>query len=216
MLFKNRSDAGKKLAEKLKQYKDLNPVVLALPRGGAVVAAEVARALKAPLDLVLVRKLGVPFQPELAMGAVVDGADPYIVRNESILAQLESAEEVFQDVCQYELSEIERRRELYLKDRPRAKIEGNVVIVVDDGIATGATMRAALGAVSKQGPKRLVLAVPVAAASSLEELGGQADDIVCLDAPEPLYAIGYYYKDFTQVTDSEVIDILAEFAPSKV
>jgi predicted phosphoribosyltransferase len=175
-----------------------------------VVAAEIALAFDAPLDLILVRKLGVPMQPELAMGAVVDGARPYVVGNEDILAQLDRPEKYFRQVCERELDEIERRRKLYFKDRPRADIEDRIVIVVDDGIAAGATARAALRAVRKRMPRWLVLAVPVAPKSTLEELSAEADDIVCPESHEPFYAIGCYYKDFHQVTDREVIHILSE------
>jgi len=210
MIYKNRSDAGKRLALELAGYRSQNPLILALPRGGLPVAAEIARALDAPLDLILVRKLGVPMQPELAMGAVIDGADPYVVCNEDIIAILGLSEEEFGQICKRELAEIERRRKLYLKDRPRAELRDRVVIVVDDGVATGATTRAALQAIRKRGPRRLVLAVPVAPTSTLEELSGEADDIVCLQSHEPFYAIGLYYADFHQVTDKEVIDVLSK------
>ncbi len=210
MIYENRSDAGKRLARELAGYERQDPQILALPRGGVIVAAEIALALGAPLDLILVRKLGVPSQPELAMGAVIDGAEPYVVRNEDILALLGLPEEEFHRICERELAEIERRRKLYLDNRPRADLKGRVVIVVDDGIATGATTRAALRAVRKREPKKLVLAVPVAPADTLEELSGEADDIVCLQRHEPFYAIGLYYTDFHQVADEEVIDILSK------
>jgi len=210
MIYTDRLDAGKRLARELARYKSQEPVVLALPRGGLPVAAEIALALDAPLDLLLVRKIGVPMQPELAMGAVIDGADPYVVRNEDVLALAAISEEEFRQVCDRELAEIERRRSLYLKDRPRADVKDRVAIVVDDGIATGATTRAALRAVRKRGPQKLVLATPVAPTSTLQELRGEADDIVCLQSHEPFYAIGLYYADFHQVSDKEVIDILAK------
>lgn len=208
MSFKNRAEAGKRLAEALAKYRDTDPVILALPRGGVAVAAEIAQAFGAPLDLILVRKIGVPTQPELAMGAVVDGGEPVIVRNEDVIAACGISEEAFKWVCDAELAEIERRRKLYLKDRPRAELKDRVVIVVDDGIATGATTRAALQAVRKRQPKVLVLAVPVAPASTLEELHPAADDIVYLEAYEFFLAIGLYYQDFRQVTDKEVIGLL--------
>jgi putative phosphoribosyl transferase len=214
--FSNRSEAGRALARALSRYKGGDPLILALPRGGVVVAAEIALALDAPLDLILVRKLGVPLQPELAMGAIVDGATPYVVRNEDVLAQLGIPEKELRKICERELGEIERRRALYLRDRPRADIEGRTVIVVDDGIATGATVRAALGAIRKRNPGRLVLAVPVAPASTLAGLSGQADDILCLHAPEPFHAISLYYKDFHQVSDGEVREILSEVRASQV
>jgi predicted phosphoribosyltransferase len=175
-----------------------------------MVAAEIALALDAPVDLILVRKLGVPWQPELAMGAVVDGAQPYVVRNADIMAQLDIPEEELKEICETELDEIERRRRLYLKNRPRADIRGRTVIVVDDGIATGATVRAALSAVRRQAPGRLVLAVPVAPSSTLDELRAGTDDIVCLKSPDPFYAIGQFYEDFHQINDREVIEVLSE------
>jgi len=210
MIYRNRSDAGKRLALELAGYKSQDPLILALPRGGVPVAAEIAQALDAPLDLILVRKLGAPFEPELAMGAIIDGAEPYVVRNEDVLALIAMSEEEFKRICERELAEIERRRKLYLKDRPRAEPKDRVVIVVDDGVATGATTRAALQAIRKRSPRKLVLAVPVAPTSTLEELSGEADDIVCLQSHEPFYAIGLYYSDFHQVSDKEVIDVLSQ------
>jgi putative phosphoribosyl transferase len=209
MIYRDRRDAGQRLARKLFHYKKDGPVVLALPRGGVVVAAEIADALDAPLDLILVRKIGVPYQPELAMGALVDGRRPHIIRNDDIIAYSGISEEDFDRVCKTELSEIDRRGKLYLADRSRANVTGRVVIVVDDGIATGATTRAALEAIRKRRPKWLVLAVPVAPTSTLDELSGLPDEIVCLQSHEPFYAIGLYYDDFRQVSDREVIDILS-------
>jgi predicted phosphoribosyltransferase len=210
MIYKNRSDAGKRLARKLAYYQSQDPLILALPRGGLPVAAEIARALNAPLDLVFVRKLGAPGRPELAMGAVIDGPKPYVVRNEDVLSFLPLSEEEFKRICDRELAEIERRRALYLKDRSRADPKDRVVIVVDDGVATGATTRAALRAIRKRSPKKLILAVPVAPQGTLARLEGEADKIVCLQRHEPFYAIGLYYADFHQVSDKEVIDILSK------
>ncbi len=210
MIYKDRREAGRRLAQQLAHYEKDEPVVLALPRGGVVVAAEIADALKAPLDLVLVRKIGVPFQPELAMGAVVDGREPHIIRNEDIIAATGISEKEFDEVCEAELSEIDRRRKLYLAGHPRADVEGRVAIVVDDGIATGATTRAALEAIRERKPGKLTLAVPVAPTRTLAELSGLPDEIVCLQSHEPFYAIGFYYEDFRQVSDDEVIDILAD------
>ena len=211
MPFLNRLEAGRKLAGALARYRGADPVVLALPRGGVPVAAEVAEILDAPLDLVLVRKIGVPFQPELAMGAVVDGSSPLVVRNEHVIRAADIDEADFNAQCAAELEEIERRRRRYLGKRDRVDVSGRTVIIVDDGIATGATMRAALRGIRLRHPKRLVLAVPVAAAQSLYELQDQADDIVCLEQPENLDAIGLYYRDFSQVSDQEVIAILNKF-----
>ena len=211
MPFKDRSDAGRQLASALARYKDHRPVVLALPRGGVPVAAEVAAALDAPLDLVLVRKIGVPFQPELAMGAVVDGAAPIIVRNEEIIELAGIDEPTFEAVCEKELGEIERRRKRYLGTRERIEVAGRAVILIDDGIATGATTRAALRAIRLREPKRLILAVPVAPTESLKGLREDADKVVCLEDHESFSAIGFYYADFRQVSDKEVVDVLTRF-----
>jgi len=209
MPFVDRKDAGQQLAKALAHYKDKQPVVLALPRGGVPVAAEIAAALDAPLDLILVRKIGAPFQPELAMGAVVDGMTPITVRNEEVITLSGVSESEFNAVRDQELAEIERRRKRYLGDRPHPQIAGRTVIVVDDGIATGATTRAALRATRMRKPSKLVLAVPVAPTDSLKELRGEADEIVCLEDYEEFGAIGLFYSDFRQVSDSEVIDMLA-------
>jgi putative phosphoribosyl transferase len=214
MPFANRTEAGRKLAAALAKYKDEQPVVLALPRGGVPVAAEVAAALKAPLDLILVRKIGVPMQPELAMGAVVDGATPLIVRNEDVIRMAGIEEAEFKAVCDNELAEIERRRKRYLGGRERAEIAGCTAIVIDDGIATGATTRAALQAARQRNPKKLVLAVPVAPTESLDAMRQEADEVVCLEDYEFFGAIGFYYSDFRQTSDDEVIATLARF-PTK-
>jgi predicted phosphoribosyltransferase len=211
MSFKNRSEAGSKLATALAAYQNQHPVVLALPRGGVPVAAEVASALKAPLDLILVRKIGVPTQPELAMGAVVDGEEPIIVRNEDVIGLAGISESDFGVVCDSELAEIERRRQRYLGTRPRAEVTAQTAIVIDDGVATGATIRAALQATRRRKPKRLVLAVPVAPTDRLSALRSDADDVVCLEDHEFFGAIGFYYRDFRQVSDEEVIKILERF-----
>ena len=207
MSFRNRTDAGRQLAKALAAYKDQEPVILALPRGGVPVAAQVAAALHAPLDLILVRKIGVPFQPELAMGAIVDGGTPIIERNEDVirLAGIDEAE--FTAICDSELAEIERRRR-YLGSRERVDVAGRTAIVIDDGVATGATTRAALRATRMRGPKKLVLAVPVAPTDSLATLRDNADEVICLEDHEFFGAIGAYYVDFDQVGDEEVIKLL--------
>ena len=215
MPFKDRSDAGRKLAKALAQYKDQQPVILALPRGGVPVAAEVAAVLKAPLDLILVRKVGVPFQPELAMGAVVDGGTPLIVRNEDVIQLAGIQESEFKAVCDGELVEIERRRQRYLGSRERVDVGGHTAIVIDDGVATGATTRAALRATRMRNPKRLVLAVPVGPTDNIAELRSEADDVVCLEDHEFFGAIGVYYANFSQVSDEEVIEILRRFPAPK-
>ena len=209
MPFCDRKDAGARLAAALARYKAERPVVLALPRGGVPVAAEIATALAAPLDVILVRKIGVPFQRELAMGAVVDGGQPTVVRNEDVIAMADVSEDEFQAVCAAELSEIERRRRTYAGERPPVAITGRTVIVVDDGLATGATMKAALRALKTRAPKRLVMAVPVAPADTLKNMASEADDIVCLETPAIFGAIGAFYDDFRQIPDREVIALLA-------
>ncbi len=216
MSFKDRSEAGRKLAKALAAYKDQRPVILALPRGGVPVAAEVAAALHAPLDLILVRKIGVPIQPELAMGAVVDGGAPIIVRNEDVIRLADVDETEFKAICDSELAEIERRRQRYLGSRERVDVGDRTAIVIDDGIATGATTRAALRATRLRNPKKLVLAVPVAPTDSLAALRSDVDEIVCLEDYEFFGAIGLYYKNFTQVADEEVIEILKQFPVRKI
>jgi putative phosphoribosyl transferase len=215
MSFQDRADAGRQLARALAAYKGQQPVVLALPRGGVSVAAEVAAALDAPLDVILVRKIGVPFQPELAMGAVVDGDEPLVVRNEAVIRHAGIGEAAFQAVCDSELAEIERRRQRYLRGRERIEVAGRSAIVIDDGIATGATMRAALRATRLRKPKKLILAVPVAPTDSLAVMRREADEIVCLEAHPDLGAIGYYYSDFRAVPDEVVIALLAQFPVRK-
>ena len=215
MSFQDRADAGRQLARALAGCKGQQPVVLALPRGGVSVAAEVATALDAPLDVILVRKIGVPFQPELAMGAVVDGDEPLVVRNEAVIRHAGIGEAAFQAVCDSELAEIERRRQRYLGGRERIEVAGRSAIVIDDGIATGATMRAALRATRLRKPKKLILAVPVAPTDSLAAMRREADEIVCIEAHADLGAIGYYYSDFRAVPDEAVIALLAQFPVRK-
>ncbi len=212
MPFRNRVDAGRRLARALERYAGEEAVILALPRGGVPVAAEVATALHAPLDLFLVRKIGCPWQPELAMGAVVDGVAPLVVRNEDVIRAAGIGEAEFQQACRDELAEIERRRKRYLGGREPVGIEGRTVIVIDDGLATGATMRAALRALRKAEPKRIVLAVPVAPTETLAKLRKEADDVVCIEDYGFFGAIGAYYDDFRQVTDEELVATLARFA----
>lgn len=209
-IFADRSQAGRMLAERLAEKRYAKPVVLALPRGGVPVAAEVARALDAPLDLVLVRKIGVPYQPELALAAVVDGAKPELVVNEDIRRMTGISDEQLERLMAHEIAEIERRRRIYLEGRDRIPIEGATAIVIDDGIATGATVRAALRALRRGKPDKLVLAVPVAPPDTVEDLRSEVDEIVCLQTPDPFYAIGAFYRDFTQTSDEEVVAILAQ------
>jgi putative phosphoribosyl transferase len=209
-LFQDRKSAGRALARALASRKLIAPVVLALPRGGVPVAAEVARLLKAPLDVVLVRKIGVPSQPELAAAAVVDGGEPEVVVNEDVVGLAGIDQDYLEAQAKRELAEIERRRQAYLQGRARVALEGRTLIVVDDGIATGASIRAAVKALKRKCPKALILAVPVAPATTVEMLASEVDEVVCLDTPEPFTAIGRHYADFHQMTDEEVAQSLAE------
>jgi predicted phosphoribosyltransferase len=213
MRFRDRADAGRRLAAHLASYKNENPVILALPRGGVVVGAEIAAALHAPLDVILVRKIGAPIQPELALGAVVDGREAIVVRNPYVIESTATNEEEFKVLCEEQLAEIERRRALYVGQRQPLEIEGRVAIIVDDGIATGATALAALQATRIRRPRKLVLAVPIAPAELIEQLRDKADDVVCLD-DMTVGAIGYYYDDSHQVSDDDVVRILARFQPA--
>jgi len=215
MLFQNRTDAGRQLAKALLKYKGRHPVILALPRGGVPIAAEVAGALEAPLDLLLVRKIGLPGQPELAMGAIADGEGMTTIRKEDIIELSGVTSEEFEAVCRQERAEIERRRKRYLGDRVRAEVKGQVAIIIDDGIATGATTLAAIKAVRKREPKELVLAVPVAPLDTIRKLHPEVDAIVCLDTPQDFGAIGYFYRDFHQVSDDEVIAALRRFPSNR-
>ena len=206
--FRNRTDAGRQLAEKLAAYAHRPGVlVLALPRGGAPVGFEVARKLGAPLDVFLVRKLGVPGYEELAMGAVATGG--VRVLNDEIVRGLGISEHEIDAAAARELQELARRQRLYRGDRPLPDIAGRTVILVDDGLATGATMRAAIAAVRQQQPARIVVAVPTASPDTCEALKAEADDVVCAMTPEPFLAVGHWYEDFTQTTDDEVRELLA-------
>jgi putative phosphoribosyl transferase len=211
MIFNDRKDAGEQLAARLVHLKEQNPVVLALPRGGVAIGFEIARILGAPLDIVLVRKIGVPWQPELALGAVADGGGgpPETFIDERMVKSLDIPADFVREETARQLAELERRRLIYCADRPPVDIAGCTAIVVDDGIATGATMRVALRAVRRRGPARLVLAAPVAAAETLAALAAEADETICVATPEGLGAIGYYYADFHQMSDDEVTALLA-------
>ncbi|HET9983289.1 MAG TPA: phosphoribosyltransferase [Longimicrobiales bacterium] len=210
-LFADRTEAGRLLGERLAAYKDRRDVlVLALPRGGVPVAAEVADALGAPLDVLVVRKLGAPQQPELALGAIASGG--VRVLNEGVMGALGLDTAVVDALAQRELPELRRREQAYRGERPPLDVAGRTVIVVDDGIATGATMHAALRAVRALHPTKLVAAVPVAAPDSCRFLARLADDVVCLEQPDPLLAIGVWYASFPQLTDDEVRALLEESA----
>ena len=209
-MFADRRTAGCQLAARLHHLRQDEPLVLALPRGGVPVGFEVAQELDAPLDILLVRKIGVPWQPELALGAVVDGADPQVLINEGLASELAVARSYITSETARQLSEIERRRRVYLGDKPPPVLAGRTIIIVDDGIATGSTVRAALGAVRKAGARRIVLAVPVAPEDTIEHIRAEVDDIVCLSSPCPFVAVGAHYGDFPQLADSDVIALLAE------
>ncbi|GAA0840179.1 phosphoribosyltransferase [Marinobacter szutsaonensis] len=205
----DRVSAGQTLAKAMENYRDRQDLlVLALPRGGVPVAYELAEALHAPMDLMLVRKLGTPGQRELAMGAIASGG--IRVLNDDLVSYLHISEQTLEQVVAMEQKELERREQAYRGDRPRPEIEGKCVILVDDGIATGATMRVAIKALRGQQPKELVVAVPVAPADTIETLRNEADDVVCLATPEPFTAIGLWYVDFGQVSDEEVTKQLAK------
>ena len=208
--FWDRAEAGRQLAQHLMIYAAQRPVILALPRGGVPVAYEVAKALRAPLDLIFVRKIGAPGQAEFGLGAVVDGAHPQIVLNEDALDHVRVPPGYIEEETQRQLQEIERRREHYLAGRRPVDVAGRVAIVVDDGIATGGTVRAALKGLSRARPSRLILAVPVAPADTIERLRAEADEVVCLMTPEPFYAVGEHYDDFRQTSDREVTTLLDE------
>jgi putative phosphoribosyl transferase len=207
--FADRRAAGQALARVLAARRLTDPVVLALPRGGVPVAAEIARVLDAPLDLVFVRKIGLRHQPELAAAAVVDGGNPEIVRNEDVIRLSGITQGYLDRKARRELAEIERRREVYLRDRPRVPLDGRTLILVDDGVATGASARVALRALRRRRPKALILAVPVAPAETLDELRAEVDDLVCLETPEPFIAVGIHYRDFHQLSDDDVVRVLA-------
>lgn len=208
-IFADRYDAGRRLAAALASYRDQSPLVLALPRGGVPVGFEVARALQAPLDVVFVRKIGAPGHPELGLGALVDGPSPRVIWNEEIMRMVAPAPSYLEAEQRRQLEEIERRRRVYRGTEAPEDPRGRTVIVVDDGIATGGTVRAALMALKEAGPRRLVLAVPVAPPDILARLEEMADEVVCLAAPEPFFAVGAHYGDFSQTPDEEVIDFLA-------
>jgi putative phosphoribosyl transferase len=206
--FSNRRDAGCRLGVALRHLGNVDPVVLALPRGGVPVAYEIAQALNAPLAVLLVRKIGAPFNPELGIGAVVDGPHPQVVLDDTRARQMPLPPGYIEQSVARELAVIERRRALYGAARTSVLLAGRTVIVVDDGIATGSTMRAAARTVARQSPKWLVLAAPVVSVDALSRLRGEADEIVCLLTPEPLDAVGKHYVDFTPTSDREVVKLL--------
>lgn len=206
-IFSDRKEAGRILAEKLDRYVGLpDLVVLALPRGGVPVAVEVAARLKAPLDVFLVRKLGVPGHEELAMGAIASGG--VRVFNSYVIQNLNIPSEWIDKIIEKESREIRRRDKLYRGDRPQPAIAGRSVILIDDGLATGASMRAAVQALKQLNPARIIVAVPVAAPDAYGQIAGEVDEMVCVATPEPFFGVGYWYDNFPQLTDREVCRIL--------
>ena len=207
--FKDRRDAGRKLAQRLSRYAEQPKIlILALPRGGVPVAYEVARALGARLDIFIVRKLGLPGHEELAMGAVASGG--VRILNRDIIRMFSIPDEVINFVVKRELQELQRREKLYRGNRPGPEVRDQTVILIDDGLATGASMRAAITGLRAQGPARIVVAVPAAAPEVCEAFREEVDEIVCAITPEPFYGVGRWYEDFTQVTDEEVKVLLEE------
>ena len=213
MPFSDRVDAGRRLGHRLEYLRRGDVVVLGLPRGGVPVAAAVAEALGAPLDVIVVRKLGVPFQPELAMGAIGEGG--VSVLNDDVIREARVGRRELAEVEARERTELERRAGLFRGDRPRVALQGRTAVIVDDGIATGSTARAACQVARAHGARRIVLAVPVAPPSVQAELARVADDVVCVETPAQLRAVGQWYRDFSQTSDAEVMAILSRAAPGR-
>jgi len=213
--FRNRTEAGRLLARKLTQYANRpDAIVLGLPRGGVPVAFEVATALNVPLDICLVRKLGVPGHQELAMGAIAFGGVQVLDRD--VLAWLRIPEQTIGKVAAQELQELQRRDRVYRGDRAQPQLCDRVVILVDDGLATGSTMRAAIEVVKTQQPQRIVVAIPVAPPETYQKLRTEVDEVVCLMTPPSFYAIGMWYEDFAQTTDAEVCELLRKIQVSQI
>lgn len=211
-MFLNREDAARQLAQRLKACKLQHPLVLAIPRGGVVVGAVLARELDGELDVVLSRKLRAPDQPELAIGAIAETGQMYL--NHQVEEMVGAADEYLEEERRFQLAEIARRKKLFRDVRPPAPIAGRSVIVTDDGIATGATMIAALQTIRTQEPREILVAVPVASPDRLEMVRQWCDDVVCLLAPRSFWAIGQFYEDFSQVEDEQVVELLRAFAPA--
>lgn len=206
VIFKDRRDAGLRLAGRLSEYRDEDAVVLALPRGGVPVGYEVARALNVPLDVFVARKLGAPGQPELAIGAVASGGVRLV--NERVVWELGVSEDWIEAVTEKELAEVGRRMRRFRGEKPEPEVGGRTVILVDDGIATGMTVKAAIRAIREKGPRRIVLAVPVCAEVTADALALEVDELICLQTPADLQAIGFWYENFRQLEDEEVIELL--------
>jgi putative phosphoribosyl transferase len=207
MRFRNRSEAGRLLARALERYKDqLDVLVLALPRGGVPVAYEVATNLNAPLDVFIVRKLGVPGHEELAMGAIASGGIRAL--NTAVIKQLNIPRSAIEAVAAHEQQELERRERLYRGQKASLNIQDLTIILVDDGLATGSTMKAAVAALRQQNPRKIIVAVPTAPAETCNELQDEADEVICAVTPEPFYAVGQWYENFEQTTDAEVTELI--------
>ncbi len=210
-MFENREQAGRQLAARLKHLRDdpaSDVVVLGLPRGGVVVAAEIAAGLRAPLDVLVVRKLRAPQQPELAIGAVAGGEHPHRILNDLVIASLSVEDEYLQRETAMQLDELRRRQSLYRRGRPASPLTGRTLVVADDGIATGATVRAGIKALRGRAPLSIVLAVPVGPAAAVRALSEDVDELICLETPSVFTAVGEFYEDFRQTTDAQVIAAL--------
>ena len=210
-LFDDRREAGRKLAVALERFRPENPLVLALPRGGVPVGFEVAKALRAPLDVMVVRKLGLPGQEELAMGAIASGGVRVV--NDEVVSGLDIQPEILAEAAEREWPELQRRERASRGDRPPMSVEGKTILLVDDGLATGSTMRAAVAALRQLRPRKIVVAVPVGPPDVCQTMRQEADDVVCLHTPEHFIAVGRWYTDFGQTTDDQVRDLLARGQP---
>lgn len=206
MLYKDRSDAGLQLAEKLKKYTNDNPIILALPRGGVILGYEVAKALKAPLDVIVPRKIGAPFHPEFGVGAIA----PHGIRilNSETINLLRISDSEIDEIIELETIEMNRRIRLYRKDLPPLDLKGKTVIVIDDGIATGVSTRAAIMSIKTMNPKKIILAVPVCPPETANNFRHEVDEFLCLNEPPDFYAVSVYYSNFEQISDAEVITLL--------
>ncbi|MCH7601128.1 MAG: phosphoribosyltransferase [Planctomycetes bacterium] len=214
-MFRDREDAGQQLAERLLHLRDVNPLIFGLPRGGVVIAAQVAAALCAPLDVLVVRKLGAPGRPELALGAITVGDDPHLTLNQDLIDLISVSDEYLQMEMDTQREEVKRRNDRYRQGRPALSVEGRTTIIIDDGIATGATVLAGIMGLKDRKPGRLVLAVPVAASDSLEKLSQYVDEVVCLHAPDDFMSVGVFYSDFHQTTDDQVMELLERSQPAE-
>ena len=214
-MFRDREDAGQQLAERLLHLRDVNPLIFGLPRGGVVIASEVAAALGAPLDVLVVRKLGAPGRPELALGAITVGDDPHLTLNQDLIDLISVSDEYLQMEMDTQREEVKRRNDRYRQGRPAMSVEGRTTIIIDDGIATGATVLAGIMGLKDRKPGRLVLAVPVAASDSLEKLSQYVDEVVCLHAPDDFMSVGVFYSDFHQTTDDQVMELLERSQPAE-